>query len=982
MSLDDIAQFIAFCGATRETIFSVTAGVSAAMALVLLWLQKYALPEQSWAKFFGIAFSIMTLTYLLRSLFDFAGRMDWTLLSEFTKVIPVLGSAANNLCFFYASLLLLSFSARLQSILVRVAVVWAIAAIAVDCAVIFGLSGKLTVFQRFPDGILSFACLTVAGWSLFASTRARGGRWSPWFALLVGLFYGSINILYASVPLISANADWKLNGRLDNKIEEFVSNVHVNAFDKEWSYDAFVLAIALAMKFLLFVAVLVPMVQSLVMLHPTHFRKTMDKITNGQLEYLSVEGIVRAIAKSFRADLVELCMRIPGKEIQRIMWWRWSSDERTEEIIRKTRGADKSIVEMVLATGKTVYTSDITRDPEIRARYCVHEKNMMSVVTVPIRYHGAIIGALNIESKSKRAFTKTIRLQVQNLADFLAPAIEARRQLSALDQCSFKLPRLELRAAEWSGDEMLSHLVDIVHGVLTPLATGIDINVGFRSIWMARTDEICNLPQEWGDDITSPSKRLTKRVRAMVLESEDLKEVRSRKTHLAVHDYKLGDLVIVLPSKNEEEVDPDRPMLGSSYLLRRTVASLVSDAIFDAARVRLAGQLNDLQIELNSEISSTSAWFEKLEDHTKKVDLLWVVVKHPNEGLLGDRTAVELIEVLCPYAQGSNGEGEGKARKTIVYDTPSSRDALGAKHVVEVPLPEVGFLWLGVLRQGFGGELEYPSPWKNYLDNLAEAAGSSLFRISVKQEIDRLDHERINERAVTAVFTATSDLAHKVKGMIDGLVESAEALTDAVASGRLRGDSSYLGIIAGVKETAAEFKQVVTPFSDTTFFEEVRPCDIRDVVHKVKQIHEQQLEKYGITFSIQEDGIPKADLLVDVESQDLARVIANLVENAIHAVARKRKLNRRFAGGIEVTFCSQGDLVVCNVSDNGPGVKESIKDDILKPGVTTKPGSGGWGLPLTERLLSRYGAHVSLEDSGSRGAVFALKLPKPSRSDQ
>jgi two-component system CitB family sensor kinase len=106
-------------------------------------------------------------------------------------------------------------------------------------------------------------------------------------------------------------------------------------------------------------------------------------------------------------------------------------------------------------------------------------------------------------------------------------------------------------------------------------------------------------------------------------------------------------------------------------------------------------------------------------------------------------------------------------------------------------------------------------------------------------------------------------------------------------------------------------------------------------------------------------------------ARELVTVVANLVDNALDSVA--------LAGGgwIEVTIRNDDDGVFVRVRDSGPGVDESIVEEIFRDGFSTKVATGvgrrGLGLALVSQLTHARGGTVEVENDG--GAVFSVYLP-------
>ena len=103
-------------------------------------------------------------------------------------------------------------------------------------------------------------------------------------------------------------------------------------------------------------------------------------------------------------------------------------------------------------------------------------------------------------------------------------------------------------------------------------------------------------------------------------------------------------------------------------------------------------------------------------------------------------------------------------------------------------------------------------------------------------------------------------------------------------------------------------------------------------------------------------------------------VVGNLVDNAVRAAAD----GARRPAVVEVTLVSDGDDLVVQVADSGPGVPAEARDRVFEHGFTTKTDTAGHGLGLA---LARHtargaGGDVRLVDAGGadRGAVFEARL--------
>ncbi|MBK7426832.1 MAG: GHKL domain-containing protein [Saprospiraceae bacterium] len=117
---------------------------------------------------------------------------------------------------------------------------------------------------------------------------------------------------------------------------------------------------------------------------------------------------------------------------------------------------------------------------------------------------------------------------------------------------------------------------------------------------------------------------------------------------------------------------------------------------------------------------------------------------------------------------------------------------------------------------------------------------------------------------------------------------------------------------------------------------------------------------------------------INVASQDIGRVLLNLINNAFYAVNEKLKEGKSdYNPGVEVITRKTEKGIEISVKDNGNGIPEHIKDKIFQPFFTTKPtGKGtGLGLSLSYDIVKAHGGEIKIESIEGHGANFIINLP-------
>lgn len=125
---------------------------------------------------------------------------------------------------------------------------------------------------------------------------------------------------------------------------------------------------------------------------------------------------------------------------------------------------------------------------------------------------------------------------------------------------------------------------------------------------------------------------------------------------------------------------------------------------------------------------------------------------------------------------------------------------------------------------------------------------------------------------------------------------------------------------------------------------------------------------------------PNEVILIRTSREWMRRALDNVIDNAVQAVRtvpqdrRVIALNTRIVG-------EQGERVEIVVTDQGPGIPDSILAQLFKGEVknSAKSANLGMGLLMTEAIVGTYGGEIYVESPGPVGTSFVIKLPRQSR---
>ncbi|MDQ3144705.1 MAG: ATP-binding protein [Pseudomonadota bacterium] len=110
--------------------------------------------------------------------------------------------------------------------------------------------------------------------------------------------------------------------------------------------------------------------------------------------------------------------------------------------------------------------------------------------------------------------------------------------------------------------------------------------------------------------------------------------------------------------------------------------------------------------------------------------------------------------------------------------------------------------------------------------------------------------------------------------------------------------------------------------------------------------------------------------VIDADPDLLFQVLINLLRNAAEAAA-----GHSGHPVVSLAFSvTRGGKTSIEVADNGPGVPESLRQDVFLPFFTTKQNGTGVGLSLARQIMLAHRGSITLDNSLAGGALFRLVL--------
>jgi signal transduction histidine kinase len=221
------------------------------------------------------------------------------------------------------------------------------------------------------------------------------------------------------------------------------------------------------------------------------------------------------------------------------------------------------------------------------------------------------------------------------------------------------------------------------------------------------------------------------------------------------------------------------------------------------------------------------------------------------------------------------------------------------------------------------------------------------------------DHQ---EARLTALGKLATGLAHEIRNPLNGAL-----LNVAFVERSLKSSGASADVLEAAHAVKHEIKRLAKLVTDFLEFARPRPValdatSLRAVCERAVQLLSSHL---GETVTLRVD-LPASDVLVPADKARLERVLVNLLENAVDAVAPK-------GGTVVLRARREPGHAWIEVEDDGPGIPDADAP-VFEAFYSTKPHGTGLGLAVAHRAVSDHGGTIEVESKPGR-TRFRVALP-------
>ncbi|QNI30742.1 HAMP domain-containing protein [Alloacidobacterium dinghuense] len=236
----------------------------------------------------------------------------------------------------------------------------------------------------------------------------------------------------------------------------------------------------------------------------------------------------------------------------------------------------------------------------------------------------------------------------------------------------------------------------------------------------------------------------------------------------------------------------------------------------------------------------------------------------------------------------------------------------------------------------------------------------------MRTRLQKTQQELLASEQLATIGRMASSISHDLRHYLSAVYANAEFLGYDAASPAERAE-----LLAEVRlgvEGMTELIDSLLLFSRTGQALQPTYESLPFLVERALQLVRAHPDAKDVTFAI--DAMPQIEVWMD--ALKVERAIYNLLLNGSQAA----KVNGH-AASVHLSLWETEEWIRLYITDNGPGVPDSIRITLFQPFVSEgKQGGAGLGLTLASKIAQEHGGNVALEESQPGRTVFSLSLCK------
>jgi two-component system sensor kinase FixL len=220
-------------------------------------------------------------------------------------------------------------------------------------------------------------------------------------------------------------------------------------------------------------------------------------------------------------------------------------------------------------------------------------------------------------------------------------------------------------------------------------------------------------------------------------------------------------------------------------------------------------------------------------------------------------------------------------------------------------------------------------------------------------------------------------LAHELNQPLTAMSAFAEGALVRLDRGKLR-ETEIAPLFSKIAKDAQRAGEIIRRLRNFVQKRDAQhqEIEINQVICEVSQFIESDVKQQEITIQLELGN----DLsIVEADSIQIQQVLLNLIRNARDAISQSDSSERNI---VVSSHERNGNRVEVVVEDSGPGISNSMAEQVFEPFYTSKSDGLGIGLGICQTIIESHGGKIWLGHSSMGGASAYFDLPAKKKEEE
>jgi signal transduction histidine kinase len=233
------------------------------------------------------------------------------------------------------------------------------------------------------------------------------------------------------------------------------------------------------------------------------------------------------------------------------------------------------------------------------------------------------------------------------------------------------------------------------------------------------------------------------------------------------------------------------------------------------------------------------------------------------------------------------------------------------------------------------------------------------------RELKSAQDELIKKERLAAIGQMSSVVGHEIRNPLAVINNSIYFIKMKVAAAGMTPDPKVVKHISIIESEVRQANGIIDEILGFARTRELNP--------KVQSLNT-YIEELTMSFPVPEhiklvQELTDANPMVNIDSDEMAQALRNLIKNGIEVMPEKGTLYIRTA------VADEGRMAEIDVEDTGPGIPREALEKIFAPFFTTKARGTGLGLAVVKKVTDRHKGRLEVASTVGSGTCFKIFLP-------